>query len=292
MSRNMQSLLQWAIANSDPEQLSTQAQQPPSERPNYTINRELIDAVLGKDDPTRMREAADIIASPSSSFDARLAALEELQELVEQIDNACNLENMQLWPLVLKQLQAEEPEIRAMGAWCCGSALQNNPRAQKAFLKAGGLEALMPLLEDESQEVKAKAVGCVSGSVRNCQEALREFEDRNGWALLAQLLVEGQASVVRKVVFLYQNVMLDEENVSARLWEEGMAVGLERVLREFQDDEDLVAKSLRTLHTFLKQQHANVTVPSSLKECVQEVRQKYTESELDDNEWKELDQWL
>jgi hypothetical protein len=52
--------------------------------------------------------------------------------LIEGIDNARNIENMKLWPSIIKQLESDEAEIRTATAWVCGTAVQNNPEAQKA----------------------------------------------------------------------------------------------------------------------------------------------------------------
>lgn len=39
---------------------------------------------------------------------------------------------MKLWPQIIKQLEAEAPEVRTGTAWVCGTAVQNNPEAQQA----------------------------------------------------------------------------------------------------------------------------------------------------------------
>lgn len=43
-----------------------------------------------------------------------------------------DLENMKLWPAIIAQLNNEHAEIRKGVAWVCGTAVQNNPKAQKA----------------------------------------------------------------------------------------------------------------------------------------------------------------
>ena len=58
-----------------------------------------------------------------------------MELLIEGIDNARNIENMKLWPAIIKQLDHEAPEIRKGTAWVCGTAVQNNPEAQKAVSK-------------------------------------------------------------------------------------------------------------------------------------------------------------
>lgn len=61
-----------------------------------------------------------------------MIALDNLELLIEGIDNARNIENMKLWPAVIKQLEAKDAEVRKGTAWVCGTAVQNNPEAQKA----------------------------------------------------------------------------------------------------------------------------------------------------------------
>lgn len=43
---------------------------------------------------------------------------------------------MNLWPALLGQLTAPEPEIRKGVAWVCGTAVQNNPKAQTAVSRS------------------------------------------------------------------------------------------------------------------------------------------------------------
>jgi hypothetical protein len=42
---------------------------------------------------------------------------------------------MNLWPAIVAQLNNENEEIRKGVAWVCGTAVQNNPKAQKAVSK-------------------------------------------------------------------------------------------------------------------------------------------------------------
>lgn len=53
-------------------------------------------------------------------------------QLVEGIDNAKNIQNMGLWPVLISLLEDTDRQVRSGIAWVCGTALQNNPDAQKA----------------------------------------------------------------------------------------------------------------------------------------------------------------
>jgi hsp70-interacting protein len=39
---------------------------------------------------------------------------------------------MKLWPAIIAELKNENAEVRKGVAWVCGTAVQNNPKAQKA----------------------------------------------------------------------------------------------------------------------------------------------------------------
>jgi hypothetical protein len=73
----------------------------------------------------------DAIEDQKRDLDSRLAALDELELLVEQVDNANDLQPLKMWPRLIHLLQTDnEPEIRTNVAWVIGTAVQNNPTAQ------------------------------------------------------------------------------------------------------------------------------------------------------------------
>jgi hypothetical protein len=48
------------------------------------------------------------------------------------IDNANNLEPMNMWPSLIGLLSAPEDEVIRHVCWICGTAIQNNIKAQTA----------------------------------------------------------------------------------------------------------------------------------------------------------------
>ncbi|KAG5440675.1 hypothetical protein PCK2_000263 [Pneumocystis canis] len=95
------------------------------------LDPELIDYILGKDDAVLMREAMNIITDLSQTLENRRIAFENLEMLVEDIYNADNLANMNMWVPLIQQFSSSESIIRMHAASVCGTAVQNNIRSQE-----------------------------------------------------------------------------------------------------------------------------------------------------------------
>ncbi|KAI8574945.1 hypothetical protein K450DRAFT_264010 [Umbelopsis ramanniana AG] len=196
----MEQLLQWAINNTDQEQLRKDAEaiKRGELKPDPSkFDPKVIEAILGKDDATRMKEAVDCISDPKDTVENKVIALDNLEMLIEGIDNAMNLENMKLWPAIIAQLNNENAEIRKGVAWVCGTAVQNNPKAQQALLDNNGLEPLLNLLSNsaEDKEVRAKAQYAVSGLIKHFPEGLAQFQEKGGFDALADIVRNSQGKL-------------------------------------------------------------------------------------------------
>lgn len=128
-----------------------------------------------KDDSTVMKESMAAIQDPEVSVSDKEIAFDNFEMLVENLDNANNIENLKLWPPLLSQLSAPEFQLRFMGAWCCGTAVQNNPKSQEALHKHGGVAKIVELiLKDPEEKVRTKAVYALSSQIRNQEPSLKE----------------------------------------------------------------------------------------------------------------------
>jgi hypothetical protein len=78
-----------------------------------------------------MKESMAAIRSPDISLPNKLIAFDNFEQLIEQIDNANNMQPLGLWTPLLAVLESEEPDLRRMAAWCMGTAVQNNIKAQE-----------------------------------------------------------------------------------------------------------------------------------------------------------------
>lgn len=52
--------------------------------------------------------------------------------MIEHIDNANDIENMKMWPRILSLLDSPQDPVIYHAAWICGTAIQNNMKAQQA----------------------------------------------------------------------------------------------------------------------------------------------------------------
>lgn len=159
--KNLNKLLQWSIANSVPATGPTgvrAADIPPSTdgtsstttttNDNNTssqdaatgqlppLDPELINALLGgPSDADLMKEAMRVILDPETTLENKEIAIENLEMLVQQIDNANNLDPLKLWEPLLGLLSSEEELLRGWAALCVSTAVQNNEKAQKKVRK-------------------------------------------------------------------------------------------------------------------------------------------------------------
>ena len=144
----MDSLLRWSIEHSTPR--STDA--PPPARKD--VDPEIINYILGKPDAVLMKEALDIALDQNRDEDARIQALDDIEMLVEQIDNAngthlgcvmrcwlwkltssfSDLDKLKMWGPLHSLLTSpnSSDEIKVQTLWIIGTAVQNNPSAQNS----------------------------------------------------------------------------------------------------------------------------------------------------------------
>ncbi|CAA7262074.1 unnamed protein product [Cyclocybe aegerita] len=202
----MQSILRWSLENSTP--LDSAARSQPPEGRN-TIDPEVIDMILGKPDAVKMKESMAIAVDPSKLEDERIAALDDLEMLIEHIDNANDLQKLGLWEPLQSLLTAESstPKIRTQALWAIGTAVQNNPSAQDVYLSYDPLPVLLSFLDPSSSSGaagRAKAIYTLSGLLKHHAPAVASLgkPEVNGWPRLRDALQDPSISVRRKAVFL------------------------------------------------------------------------------------------
>lgn len=140
MDRQMNNLLKWSIENSTASQPQQQSQQQNNNEPssetatpaaNRGVNPEMLRALFGGPSEAELMKAAmEALHSEEVDLENKLIAFDNFEQLVESVDNANNMEPLGLWSPLVKLLEHEEAEMRRMAAWCVGTAVQNNEKAQ------------------------------------------------------------------------------------------------------------------------------------------------------------------
>lgn len=119
-------LLKWSIENSSASEGTEQSQ------PRTQLNPELLAQLMGgPSDADRMIDAMRAIKNPEVDQENTMIAWDNFEQLVENLDNANNMESLGLWMPLVEQLESEEAENRQMACWCIGTAVQNNIKCQE-----------------------------------------------------------------------------------------------------------------------------------------------------------------
>ncbi|KAG6890165.1 hypothetical protein C0995_010869 [Termitomyces sp. Mi166 len=206
----MQSLLRWSIENST----NPDPNAPPPE-PRKDIDPGIIDMILGRPDAELMKEDMGVATDPSKTEDERVAALDHLEMLIEQIDNANDLAKLKLWEPLHALLTASTStlEIKMQALWVIGTAVQNNPSAQDAYLALDPLPTLVSFLtpsHSSTLQTRSKTIYALSGLLKHNAPAVQQLTNPsiNGWRHLRDALSDPEITVRRKTVFLLSTLLL------------------------------------------------------------------------------------
>ena len=128
----MNKLLKWSVQNSQRQAESENTTAPPNtNEAARTLTPDMINALFGgPSDADLMKAAMEVLHSKESDLENKLVAFDNFEQLIESIDNANNLEPLGLWAPLVQLLKHEEADMRRMAAWCIGTAVQNNEKAQ------------------------------------------------------------------------------------------------------------------------------------------------------------------
>lgn len=207
----MEKLLKWSAAaqHYDPNT----DQEPP--KPDSQALNELFG---GADEATQMKQALAAAITIDNSTEDRKTALDNLEMLIEQIDNANNLENMGLWEPLLGLLDDPDAGIRKMTCWVVGTATQNNPQSQAALAKQDGAVAkLLKMVEnDEDQDVRLKALYALSSEVGHNPLGYEQFRLASGWTVLEKLFNTVDHSRLRMRILAFLQVIAQTDPVEKK----------------------------------------------------------------------------
>lgn len=204
----MESLLKWSIENT-PEDAERTV---PSAERIKALDPEIIDMILGKSDAVVMKEKLAFAVDESREEDERVEALDDFEMLVEQIDNANNLENMKMWEPLIELMHSSETGVQRHAIWILGTAVQNNSKAQADFLRRDPIPYLLSLLTSgkASGSTRSKVLYCLSGTLKHNAGAVERFDKAGGWETLKRALQDPDISVRRKTAFLLNTLLLQD----------------------------------------------------------------------------------
>ncbi|SCU94302.1 LANO_0E06348g1_1 [Lachancea nothofagi CBS 11611] len=181
----MDKLLHWSVANSqgDKEAVKKIGQ------PDPKLLQQLFGG--GPDEPALMKHAMVVITNPEAELEAKLIAFDNFEMLIENLDNANNIENLKLWEPLIGLLKSPEPELRAFALSVVGTAVQNNQKSQENFLSyEHGLPQVIEIANnaDEKADVRTKAFYALSNLVRHNKDSYERLNKLGGLNIIAPVL--------------------------------------------------------------------------------------------------------
>ncbi|KDQ16580.1 hypothetical protein BOTBODRAFT_107021 [Botryobasidium botryosum FD-172 SS1] len=206
----MQSLLRWSIENSTPGDAPSG---PP--RSIQDLDPAIIDHILGKPDAVLMKEALEGAMDLNRDESSRVTSLDDLEMLIENLDNANDLQTLKMWEPIISLVSSPSDAIRLNALWVLGTAIQNNPKAQSAFMSYDPLPTILSVISstetNSSAQTRSKAIYCLSGALKHNAPAVDKMQELGGWNVLNNALLDSDISVRRKTAFLLNTLLIQDK---------------------------------------------------------------------------------
>ena len=124
-------LLKWGIENSEASRNDPDAPKNPETKFDPKALQEMLSGMSGPSDADMMKYKMEVIQHPDATPEQKVLAFEDFEMMIQGIDNANNLEPLKLWTPLAEQLENPEADLRKYAAWCVGTAVENNVKAQE-----------------------------------------------------------------------------------------------------------------------------------------------------------------
>lgn len=222
MLQPLNSMLNWGVANSNPEELKRVARmvQDGTAPPN-NFDPSVISALF----PTPlldMRALNALACNATVAVAERLNALETLEELVQKRDNARGLPRLDSFACLKLLLTDESAALTSHALWVLGTASRHEPDVQLRMSEHGIVPALSLLLAPSlasasasptgaAARVAAKLLYALGSLLPGCVPCIHSFDVGGGLGKLQSVVMSPSsypALLVRKSVTLLTDVML------------------------------------------------------------------------------------
>nr|CAB3266074.1 nucleotide exchange factor SIL1-like [Phallusia mammillata] len=150
----------------------------------------------------------------TSDVKEKLAALQDLEYYVHQIDNAVDLFNIGGFGDVLKQLNNTDASLREEAAHTIGSAIQSNPTAQIKAYENGLLTNILRLISDSQQPipVRKKCLYCLSALLRHFPYAQLKLYENGGFTELRNVYHQEVGETIKiKIIQLLNDLVTERQ---------------------------------------------------------------------------------
>lgn len=201
----------------------------------------------------RMKEITLVMKTPEQELEAQGVTpaeieemLDELQEHVESIDMANDLDSIGGLVPLLGYLKNPHANIRAKAADVVTTIVQNNPESQERVMNANGFEPLISnFSSDPDVKVRTQAFGAISSLIHHNKKGITAFRLANGYASLKEALSSENVRFQRKALNLIHYLLQENDSDCSILHE----LGFPRLMMHlaYSEDADVREAALRGL---------------------------------------------
>ncbi|KMT11049.1 hypothetical protein BVRB_5g111390 [Beta vulgaris subsp. vulgaris] len=211
---NWEGLLKWSLSHSDGTQPPRHLSDEDRKWFMEALQSQTIDVVK------RMKDITLVMQTPEEVLDSQGVTpsdiedmLDELQEHVESIDMANDLNSIGgLLPLI-DYLKNRHANIRAKAADVLNTIVQNNPKSQQLVMEANGFQPLlMNFTSDPDMKVRTQALGAISCLIRHNKPGIAAFRLANGYAALRDALSCESVRFQRKALNLLHYLLRESQS--------------------------------------------------------------------------------
>lgn len=188
----------------------------------------------GKDEVQQMKDNMTVMLHPEASKEDKETAFDNFEMLIENLDNANNIEPLGMWQHIIGLLDSEDADFKRLTCWIIGTAVQNNPPAQKHLLESRPLQAIPKLLsivssKTEEPDVQVKALYALTSEMGHNELAYNAFVEADGWKTISELFDQaslGNVKVRARALSLLRVLLTIEplQNQHETLREQGVLV--------------------------------------------------------------------
>lgn len=220
--RNLQGLLRWSASLETDGAVAPNDMDPEKreylERLMETMTASKVDEMAGIFGVMQLQDGDPGAGTTEELTQVKLEALEALQDIIEDIDNASDFVKIGGVGVCYAALHHAAVPIRLQAIGCLAAAAQNNPLVQHHLFETGALDKFTAILTAPDPECSPalleRAVRGLSCLVRGEPKIIEAFVRKGGDTMLADLLGTSQAAATvdglrTKVAYLAASLAQD-----------------------------------------------------------------------------------
>lgn len=273
-------ILKWSLAQSDGTRPTRNLSEEDRKWFMEAMQAQTVDVIQ------RMKDITLVMRTPEQELEAQGITpdniedmLDELQEHVESIDMANDLNTIGGLVPLLGYLKNSHANIRAKAADVVTTIVQNNPKSQQLVMEANGLEPLLSnFTSDPEVTVRTKALGAISSLIQHNKPGIAAFRLANGYGALRDALGSDSVRFQRKALNLIY-YLLHENNSDCKIVSE---LGFPRLMLHLvsSEDADVREAALRGLLELARNRTGDED--EKLKQILQERIEEFSSMSPDD----------